>query len=572
MQDIEKVFEEVRWNFGLLPIGMEIINNREFVKLAGQSTIAGVSQHRVYFNRKYLDLAANIVDFAGDAKHFPGYHEEISASGRGFELALVQAVSEHEDGHPYLPYSAPGTFRNKLDDAKAVGEMMGDKKIVAVDSLLNIAYDMIIDVKSHDRIGYDPRPVLYTFAAEGRGQMPNDFVGQSLVAFREEMMGNHFSGYPIAQEVRDAVRIIVGIIRDADYDLKPRQRVLDISRILLDLYRNEPEDASTKSGRRGRKGRKYGPLTEDELKELAEAIREALKELGMNSESNTADDITDNPIEKKMAQVNLSDPDDREAAAKLLGLSEDEAAFLMLWQMAAERVRLQTPLTGLGEGTAYPAGHVPWFPGMPIRDLNIEATLATGGVFIPGITTLQDMVMPGPGFPVEGRFPRICINVDTSGSVQSESPLRPVYNHDLVLIALFAMIHEAKRRRVEVSVDLFADSHYSIEWNTDYEKTARKLFDNVRIPGSGNSVAGPEAKVKTWLKPGDLLVYITDFYLGESCCNLASELFQRFLANGIGIVFIAMFDHCADASGLPFVECKQLEDLEEIALTSIQTK
>lgn len=543
---MHELFDSIRWEFGLLPIGMEIINDREFIKLAGQSTIAGVAQHRVYYNDLYLGLAKEI----------------------GIEKMCFQAVTEHEFGHPYLPYSAPGTFRNKLDDAKAVGELMGDKKMIAVDDLLNIAYDMVIDVKSHDRIGYDPRPVLATFEAKEKGEPPQNYIGQSLVAFREEMVGEQFTGYPIAEEVRVATKRVVSIIRDPETDHKPRQRVLDICRILLDLYRNEPEDPNSKD----RKGRKTGPLTKEELRELADAIREALKELGINSGSSTAEDISDNPIEKKIEHVNLSDPDDREAAAKLLGLSEDEAAFRMLWQMAAERVRLQTPLTGLGEGTAYPAGHVPWSPGMPIRDLNIEATLATGGVFIPGITTLQDMIMPGPGFPVEGRSPRICINVDTSGSVQSASPLRPMYNHDLVLIALFAMIHEAKRRRVAVSVDLFADSHYSVEWNTDYEKTARKLFDNVREPGGGNSVAGPEDKVKEWLMPGDLLVYITDFYLGGSNCALASELLQQFLANGIGIVFIAMFNHCAEDSGLPFVECKELEDLEEIALASIQTK
>lgn len=582
----KQIFADELWNFGLPALRHKVISAKEFIKEVGCDTIAAVAQGLVLFNLDYLNLAATIDD--------------------EYDQKVFLAATQHEDGHPFLPYSAPGTFRNKLDDAKAVGKLLGDKKLNtnAVWDMLNIAYDMIIDIMSHDRVGYDPRPIIATFHKKSPSQ-PRDLIGQSLIAFREEMMGERFSGYDLEDMVREAVRKVIKIVRDPSSAEKPRQRVLDICRILVELYTSEDgepgegeggeggesdedsdndsdnqsesegESKPSKKPKKGKKSNKKpkkgkpGNLTEEELQELAQALEEALEEMGI-TEAQTQEDLTDDPTEAKMKQVDMKDSEDREAARNAMKLSDDEAAFEMLWMTAEERVRLQNPCGSIGEGSAYSAGSVPWAPGMPLRELNIENTLLGGGVFLPGVTTVQDYVVQGPGMPIEGTSTRKAVSVDFSGSIQQGSPVRAGRNHDMALIAVFAVIHEAKRKKVPVLVNLFGDYNYTIEWSTDYKKIAREAFENSHRAGGGNSCSGITKKMETELiKPGDTLIYATDFYLLGSE-EKASRQLKKFIADGVQVIFIAMFDHCAQEAGIPFVECRKLEDFEEICLASVQ--
>ncbi len=577
---LAQIFSDELWNFGLPTLRCTILNALAFIKEVGMPTIAAVGQGNVLYNS-----------------------DMIEASEDPEELFLQ--ATKHEFGHPYLPYSAPGTFRNKLDDAKAVSKLLGDKNMLSVWDLLNICYDMIIDILSHDRVDYTPVPVLKAFD-QIDSSTPTSYVGQSLIAFREEMMNDRFSGHDIEEIVRVACRKIVKIVRDPATAEDPRKRVLDICRILIELYTSqpdqdeddgdgdgegqegdgesegEPQDGEPSNGK-SKKGKqkgaskskpkkgKSGKLTEEELQELAERIKEAIEEMGL-TEATTVEDQSDDPTEAKIKATDLSDKDDRDAAIAALKLSEDDAAFEMLWSAAEERVRLQTPLCGVGEGTAFPAGSVPWAPGMPLRDLNVESTLLGGGIFIPGVTSVQDYIVPGPGMPVEGRFPRVAVSCDVSGSLRSRSPIRNSYsNLDLCLMSIYAMFHEAKRRRVPILGSLFADRSYTSKegWSTDYKKVARELFNNQDRPGGGNSCTGSDGKVEELLRPGDMFIYITDFELCGSE-SLAAKQLQRFVQEGVNIVFIAMFRHCAELAGIPFVECKELKDLENVALHSFQ--
>ena len=295
-----------------------------------------------------------------------------------------------------------------------------------------------------------------------------------------------------------------------------------------------------------------------------------MEELGMEGESSTVEDLDDNPLEKKLESVDLGDEGDREMAAKLLEFSDEDAAFHFLWTLAAQKVKLQPPLGVHGEGSVYSAANVPWQLGMPLKDLDIRSTIETGGRFLPGITTVQPHYVPGPGVPQPGTSPRIMGSFDTSGSMLQDSPVRKARNLDTVLITCFAMIHEAKRRKTPVAMNLFADRNYYIDWSRDYEKVARQLFDNTGGPGWGNSCTGLE-RCQPKLKAGDLLIYATDYELCGSEAKGATTL-QRLLADGVNITFIAMFRHCAQRAGIPFVECKTLADLEKVALKSISSK
>ena len=72
------------------------------------------------------------------------------------------------------------------------------------------------------------------------------------------------------------------------------------------------------------------------------------------------------------------------------------------------------------------------------------------------------------------------------------------------------------------------------------------------------------------MQSGDLLVYITDFLLNGEDQRQASVVLQQLKANGVMVVFIAMFKrHAGDASGLSYVECRDIKDLASLTLTSI---
>ena len=610
--EVQDLFTEIRWNFGLVPLRLVLMRHDEFMKKIGMATVAAVGGGEVSINLDYLDALRR-------------------KRGEGAALLALIAALVHENGHPYIPYRAPGTFRNKLDDVKRVGKALGDKKAIAINILLNIVYDAIIDVFSFDRTLYDPREILNCFEAVHEEEedarrkvmskvvakmsksMPGlsveipeaqerGYISQFLISFRQVMMGIDFGICEIEKPVLNVAIKTVKLIRDTEGETaKIEACILTLAKWITELSTSEPDqddddgegdgdgaggegegggdDGEPQEGKRkpGKPGKgkpkkgKSGNLTEDELKKLAKALEEAMEELGMNSESATAEDLDENPLEKKLEEVNIGNTADRDAAAKLLGLNEDDAAFHFLWTIAAQKVKLQPPLGALGEGTVFAAANVPWQLGMPFKDLDIRSTIESGGRFLPGVTTVQPHYVPGPGVPQEGTSPRIMGSFDLSGSMLQPSPVRAVHrNADTVLITCFAIIHDAKRRKVPVAMNLFGDRNYYVDWSNNYEKVARDLFDHVNTPGWGNSCTGLE-KCQPKLKTGDLLIYATDFYLCGYEERGAAAL-QGILNDGVNITFIAMFNHCGHQAGIPFVECKTLDDLEGVALKSISVK
>jgi hypothetical protein len=192
------------------------------------------------------------------------------------------------------------------------------------------------------------------------------------------------------------------------------------------------------------------------------------------------------------------------------------------------------------------------------------------GKFIPGVTTLQGTYVPGPGVPKDEGFPNIFISVDCSGSMETSSPYPGRtcgYNHDLVSATIFALMHEAKKRRTNVCVNLFADKYWTSKLGGDYVAIAKDVWKQVSAVGGGNSIGGLKP-LRDMIKPGDLLVYVTDFQLNPKDQEEAKADLQSFLARGAEVAFIAMFNHDADKSGIAYVECKTLQDLEGIALKS----
>lgn len=529
INEMETAFRDLSWEFGCASLRLSLIDAKTFKKKVGSDTIAAVGQGQVFINTDYLEFAqTNGID----------------------PMPPFQGGAVHEYGHPFISYSAPGTFRNSVEDFKAAKEMMGDKECIAVRSLLNIAYDSKIDILSYDRGLYDPRPLVNLMNLRNKvlaGTRMN-YIGQYLMAFREEMMEDRFSGFDIEEVVRQAARKVISIVRDPVCDLNPRKQILDISRILVVLFR---KDASI-----------------IDFSGLLAAILEALKKMGMNPGAESSEEAAGN-AEAAIGSIDPKNSDDKEAAKNLLGLNEDELTFEILWKEAEKAVRFQLELQGTFDGQKMNAGHVKWRPGMPLRDLDPTGTLIKSGVFIPGITTVQPHLADGPGVPSPAADPRIFGSFDVSGSMAGQSASLGICPYELVMIAMFAIIQEARRRKVPVGMNIFGDENVTFTWTYDYKQLGWNIFKSIRIPGGGNSCAGLEP-LESILGPNDLLIYGTDFELCGDEENAAGIL-KSLLARNVNISMIAMFHHCAEKAGIPFVECKTLEELGRISLRAINS-
>jgi len=529
IEHMKEVFKELAWDFGCASLRLSMLDGARFIKKVGGDTLAAVYKGEVFINTDYLQFA---VDQGEDP------------------MPPFLGGSVHEYGHPYVAYSAPGSFRNSVADNVAVREMLGAEHCVDVRSLLNIVYDTKIDVLSYDRGLYDPRPLVGLMNRKngmGPGSRPN-YVGQYLMAFREEMMGDRFSGFDIEDEVRETARKVIAIVRDPVLNLKPREQILEISRILVELFNKD------------------GSI--NDIQSLFEAISKALAELGIQLDSMSAEEAAGD-VEAAVGSFDPTKSGEREAARNLLGFEEDEMLFQILWKEAEKAVRFQLELQGAFSGQKMHAGHVKWRPGMPLRDLDAAGTLMKSGVFIPGITTVQPHLADGPGVPVPGAEPRIFGSFDVSGSMCGMSDSLGLVQYELVMIAMFAIIQEARRRKVPVGMNIFGDNNVTFPWTYDYKDLARKIFKTIHKPGGGNCCAGLEP-LENLMGSGDLLIYGTDYYLCGSE-EAAAGLLQALTSKGIQIAMIAMFDHNGDAAGIPYVECKTLEELGNISLKAINS-
>ena len=536
ISSMTETFNEVRMDFGLLPLRFKTVSKIQFIKEVGEDTLGAVAQGMITLNEDY----------------FPDPPSKRTIGGMEFEVVakeVEESIFTHEFGHPYRQYRAPGAFKDKVKDAKAVSTRFSDIKLLAVNKLLNIVYDWVIDVLSYDRLGYDSRPIHWAMVDEESTKGLSK-IGQLLYAFRFEMGLGQYLPINIDADVTEAAQKGNAIIRDPESSFDPSGRNLRLAVIIVELWQKDPS------------------------MDLVEAIVIALKGAGIgNADAGTAEDSSEDPLEEKISSLDLDDEEERKIAAELLGMTEEVMAFYALWEMAAERVRLSTPLGAPSQGCAIKAADVPWYPGQPVKDLNIESTIYHNGVFIPGVTSLQDLKVEGPGFPEEGISAPICISGDFSGSIaQGGSPIETDTRggeYDIALIGVFAMIQEAKRRDVEVMVNLFGDENIVIPWSNDHRQVAYYTFKKVTDAGGGNSVTGLEPVVPA-MRPGDLLVYLTDYELCSEARKKRGALeLQQILAKGCGIIFIALFNHCAESAGIPYVECKELKDLEEVALRAI---
>lgn len=455
-------------------------------------------------------------------------------------LDFVRDVLYHEFGHALIPWSAPAQFKHLVADHKMLNALLTDKKAKWPKDrnayFLNIVWDTIIDILRTWECNCNPLVSL-----ECQEKMhPNDLSGYTpgsnmimewLRAFREAVTKTPYSPH-ICEQIQDTADTVLQILR-RNWD--QRDRVKQVSELLFPLF------------------------TEDFENEQKD-IEEMLKKLGVHSSGT----VECGDIDEMLEGLDLDDKETREIIEKEIGKGLGGKSlsipFEKLWREAAHKVRFQMEFKQKAPGEQMRAGDLPWMPGMPLRKLDIERTMERFGKFIPGRTTVQPHVVDGPGTYVDAPQPlRMAVCCDVSGSMSK----------DPTSMALMTFVHEARRRQKPVAVDMFADSHYYIDFTMNYRKVGEEAYTNYRKAGGGNTVPGCE-KIASKLRAGDLLLYITDFGLDGDDQRVAIKTMQNLKAQGVSVVFILMFDkHYIGNCSLPYVFCKNIEDLANITLTAI---
>ncbi|QOX81067.1 hypothetical protein FY034_17190 (plasmid) [Trichlorobacter lovleyi] len=570
--DYNGLNDRARREFGFTPTIVEPVNGETFQKLVGSDTLAAVAEGRIWVNTDYVTM----LEGAGWSE------QEI--------ISVIYNVLLHENMHPsnHPDLECPGRFANKLRDAKAVKAEFGFS-MSGIQKLLNVVYDAKGDAITAKawRI-YDPKPVFTAFKAKDEASFQGSAMGEFLIAVREEAIGRPIAWFDVCDEAREAAQKVVAIASQPLFStengvmyMTQAEKNIDIARIIVKLIKDEESEeeegegtpgSGKPSGKPGKgKGKKKPSkgLTEEEKEAIEKALEEA-EEAGLFEEAQSAEEA-EGDLEGALQDVDLKDAEESELARELLGMGAEEWAFQMVWQDANKKVRFEGT-SGKADGPARKVGNLPWSPGMPMRDLDIEDTIINSGRFIPGVTTVRGVYKPGPGLPQPAPVPTtVQFSVDGSGSIQQESPYRRgAYNHDLACASCFAMIRYAQKHKIPVGGNVFADENHRIKTSKDYEAVARDVWKWISRVGGGNDVSGTEPL--TDIPKGSLLVYITDFHLFDHCVRGTKDL-NRLVNEGVDVAFIALFEnHNAAASGLQYMECKRLSDLQDMALKTVRRR
>lgn len=576
--DYNGLNDRARREFGFTSTIVEPVNGETFQNLVKSDTLAAVAEGKIWVNTDYI----HILEGAGWSE------KDI--------ISVVFNVLLHENMHPsnHPELECPGRFINKLRDAKAVKTEFGFSTS-GIMRLLNIVYDAKGDAVTAKKWRiYDPTKLFTAFKEKDPESFQGSAMSEFLIAVREEGIGHPIAWFDISKEAREAAQKVVAIATQPLFShengvmyMTQAEKNIDIARIIVKLIKddeNESEDeedgeeggSGKPSGKPGKgKGKKKpskskgSGLTEEEKKAIEEALEEA-EEAGLVEEAQSAEEA-EGDLDSALQDIDLKDAEESELARELLGMSGEEWAFQMVWQDANKKVRFEGT-SGKADGPARKVGNLPWSPGMPMRDLDIEDTIINSGRFIPGVTTVRGVYKPGPGLPQPAPVPTtVQFSVDGSGSIQQESPYRrEAYNHDLACASCFAMIRYAQKHKIPVGGNVFADKNHRIKTSKDYEAVARDVWKWISRVGGGNDVSGTEPL--TDIPKGSLLVYITDFHLFDHCVRGTKDL-NRLVNEGVDVAFIALFEnHNAAASGLQYMECKRLSDLQDMALKTVRRR
>jgi len=169
---------------------------------------------------------------------------------------------------------------------------------------------------------------------------------------------------------------------------------------------------------------------------------------------------------------------------KGLGFAGTEAAEVWYYRDLARKFAVKLPATDWLRGDDHPEGLARWEPGDPPEELDLFATLTTGGLVLPAVTTVK---RESGTTATHGRGrvrPWLLLVLDASGSMPN-----PRYRLSHAVLAAFILAESALNAGVPVAAVVFSGDYESADYTTDRDLLGSLL---VRYPGQDTYFPGEE--------------------------------------------------------------------------------
>lgn len=485
----------------------------------------------------------------------------------------------HELGHPFW---CPGGIANHIKFVKSANKKLGtdlDNSLDFIFEMLNTIYDIIVDTCNQRQkkgdIQYQTTVLYDGFTKNQSEDLSKDKPGALLLAYPESIVGTRFTGCNIPEDVVSAADQLVAIAESDISMFMIVDKMLDICiPFFLDRKKEEDEQENDGEGAQGQggkagkpgkngkgkgKGDKQAPPTPEQLAALAQQIREARKNAGKGNSPVSETASGDNPVDAILAAINESDPD----AVKIAGGYCGYAPELMdkaIVRKKAVNLLSQFMLKGTKPGApnSMKVGSRDWQASGRVDDLDVVRSLSMGATtLIPGVNTLQAIKHTFTGIEKAGVVKRAFWSIDVSGSMEKDG----------TILAIYALGLWAGKHGIETGGTLWSnfEKFYPATYKTN--PLLDQLWEEYGNTGGGTSVSGLK-NLSGQLKRGDVLFYITDFATSNEGKEEARRLLTEFKAQGVKVVFLAMFNHHqASQSGHEYFEVRTIEELPRVALS-----
>lgn len=171
----------------------------------------------------------------------------------------------------------------------------------------------------------------------------------------------------------------------------------------------------------------------------------------------------------------IDSPADYRRLLRGLGFAAAEEAEARYYRDLTRRFAVRLPPTEGKKGEEHPEALARWEPGDPPEELDLLATITTGGIILPAITTLRrenaTAAVSGKG----REAPWLVLALDASGSMPN-----PKRKRSFAVLAAFILAEAAFDAGVPVAAVVFSGDYESIAFTREREALASLL---VRYPG-----------------------------------------------------------------------------------------
>ncbi|WP_027717449.1 vWA domain-containing protein [Desulfovirgula thermocuniculi] len=171
----------------------------------------------------------------------------------------------------------------------------------------------------------------------------------------------------------------------------------------------------------------------------------------------------------------IDSPADYRRLLRGLGFAAAEEAEVRYYRDLARRFAVRPASAEGQKGEEHPEAAARWEPGDPPEELDLLATLTTGGVILPGITTLRRESVTAAARGRGREAPWLVLALDASGSMPN-----PKRKRSYAVLAAFILAEAAFDAGAPVAAVVFSGDYESTGFTREREAVASLL---VRYPG-----------------------------------------------------------------------------------------